>query len=149
MPQKIIAQAEAQAQGEFVKVTGKLARYRKRGRNDLQIIVKLPSQIAGRRMSGMAPLYPEDDEDAHEIGALRCRCRPCVSDQRRVPVNIADGRIVLGQEYLQSIRHGPSWCRRTASIVEEIGDADYPIPATLKSSVSCANSGAGGRFTRC
>lgn len=54
----------AQYKGEPVQVKGTVTRYRPRGRDsELQMAVKLPGQIVGRRMEGAAPIIPDDEDD--------------------------------------------------------------------------------------
>ena len=56
--------------GEFVKVTGTVSRYKRKdgSGSELQMVIKLPGQIVGRKIAGLAPLFPEDQEDTGDHG---------------------------------------------------------------------------------
>ena len=58
--------------GEFITVRGTVARYRRKdgsGGNELQIVIKEPGQIVGRKLPGLMQLYPDDNEDAPDRDA--------------------------------------------------------------------------------
>jgi endonuclease YncB( thermonuclease family) len=58
----------ANYRGDFITATGTITRYRRKdgSGSELQMQIKLPGQIKGRKVPGQKPLFPDDEEDAKE-----------------------------------------------------------------------------------
>src|SRR5262249_34528099 len=51
--------------GEFITVRGTVTRYRRKdgSGSELQVVIKEPGQVVGRKVPGLTQLFPEDHED--------------------------------------------------------------------------------------